>query len=310
MLRSVQATIAASVALAGLAFGLPVRAQAPASPAPAAAASPPAAAPAAPPAAATSGEPEPSPSALLVAKRCGSCHSIGEGDKTGPDLLGVTTRRQKAWMSGFVRNPTSYLDGGDPIANELLGKFKNVRMPEQPLTDEEFAGVYAYLEECGKKGGCKLAFGKVKPASEATPADVANGKDLFEGRRKLANGGPACIACHNVRGVGIVGGGTLAKDLTFAFARLGDAGLSSALSTTPYTFMKDVFGSRPLKEAEAFQLKAYLADAAKDGSQPRPDSNFLYLGVLGTLVSLGAVGTVWRGRMRGVRQRLVAGGRR
>lgn len=252
-------------------------------------------------------EPEPSPVALLFGKRCGSCHTIGAGDRTGPDLLGVHSRRDPAWIKGFIRAPGAAIDRGDPVATELFARFKNVKMPDQQLSDQEVGEVLAYLTDCASKGGCKVALGKVRPASEATAEDIAQGRLLFEGRRRLERGGPACISCHNVRGVGIVGGGTLARDLTFAYARLGDVALSAGLSDPAFPLMRGIFADRPLNQTEAFQIKAYLYDASRDGAPPRGDHNFLYLGVLGTFFTLGLIGMVWSGRMHGIRQALVKG---
>jgi mono/diheme cytochrome c family protein len=195
----------------------------------------------------------------MFAKKCGSCHTLGEGDKTGPDLLGVTKRRDQKWLTTFIRTPGAVIDSGDATANELLGKFKGVRMGDQTLSDEELTGLLGYVDECTTKGGCKLAMGPVKPARDATPADVAAGRALFEGSAPLAAGGPPCISCHNVRGVGLLGGGTLAKDLTHAFARLGEQGTTSALASTPFPLMNSVYVAQPLRDAEAFKIKAFMS---------------------------------------------------
>lgn len=252
----------------------------------------------------------PSPSALLFGKRCGGCHSIGEGDRAGPDLLGVLTRRDRKWVSAFVRGPSAVIDSGDATANELLTKFKGARMPDQSLSDDELSGLLAYLEECGLKGGCKLSTAKVKPAKEATPADIAAGQALFEGREPLANGGAPCISCHSVRGAGVVGGGTLAKDLTHAFARLGEQGTSSALASTPFPIMKDLYGKKPLGEQEAFRLKAFLWSASADPTAPPVDHDFFYIGALASLASFGAISAAWGKRLRGVRKSIVERGAR
>lgn len=246
------------------------------------------------------------PEAILFGKKCGGCHSIGEGDRTGPDLLGVTTRRDKAWLTAFIRNAGSVIDSGDAVANELLTKFKGVRMPEQVLSDDELASLLGYLGACDAKGGCRIVTGQTKKAGEATPADIESGRMLFEGSRPLSKGGAACISCHNVRGAGPLGGGTLAKDLTFVYARLGDAGLTSALETTPFPLMKEIFAKAPLSSEEAFQVKAYLYAASLDGSQPTPDHNFFYLGVGGLGAALGLIGAAWSGRMRGGARRRIA----
>jgi len=180
-----------------------------------------------------------------------------------------------------------------------------VRMPDQQLSDVEFEGIVGYVKECTAKGMCKLALGKVKHASEATPPDVDRGRDLFEGRVPLKNGGPACISCHSVAGVGLLGGGTLAKDLTQGYARLTDSGVNAALANTPFPLMKELFPKRPLVDAEIFAIKAFLASASKSGAQPESDHDFFYVGALGLGVMLGGIGGIWRGRLRGVRERVV-----
>lgn len=248
---------------------------------------------------------EPSPAALLFGKRCGGCHSIGEGDKAGPDLLDVTKRRDRKWLTSFILTPGTLIDGGDPVANELLAKFKGSRMPDQSLTPDELSGVIAYLEECSTKGGCRLATAKVKPARDATPADIAAGKALFEGVQPLAKGGAACVSCHTARGSGLAGGGTLAKDLTHAFARLGEQGTSSALASTPFPLMKDIYAKAPLSDQEAFKIKAFLYSTSVDPRPVSPDHDFLYLGALATLAFLGVLSAVSQKRLGGVRKNLV-----
>jgi len=57
-----------------------------------------------------------------------------------------------------------------------------------------------------------------------TVEDMILGRELFSGVRRLENGGPSCISCHNVRNDSIVSGGSLAKDLTDSFNRLGKDG--------------------------------------------------------------------------------------
>lgn len=257
---------------------------------------------------ATADEPAPSPAAILFGKRCGGCHSIGEGDRAGPDLVSVTKRRDAKWLATFIRTPGDVIDRGDPVATELLAKFKGAKMPDQQLTDDELTGLLAYLEECSAKGGCRLATAKVKPAREATPAEIAAGKALFEGLTPLANGGAPCLSCHDVRGAGLLGGGTLAKDLTHAFARLGEQGTSSALASTPFPLMKDLYGKAPLSDQEAFKLKAFLYSASTDARVPPPDNNFLYLGALAALTALGLIGAASGKRLRGVRKSIVLRG--
>ena len=80
------------------------------------------------------------------ASHCAPCHTIGQGDKIGPDLLGVTATRDRAWLARFIMEPDRVIDAKDPIATELLAKYKQVRMPRLGLTAADAQDLIAYLE--------------------------------------------------------------------------------------------------------------------------------------------------------------------
>ncbi|WP_257455207.1 c-type cytochrome [Archangium lipolyticum] len=236
--------------------------------------------------------------AKLFSERCASCHTVGQGDRVGPDLMGVLTRREESWVTTFLKSPGAMIDGGDPVAGELLKKFNGIRMPDQQLSDDERKGLFAFFRDCTEKGSCQPGATGPKLASDATPEEMEHGRQLFEGEVALANGGPACIGCHDVRGIGVVGGGTLARDLTFSFARLGERKMTPALKEMSFPLMKELYGKAPLTDAEQFELKAYLANVSRDGTPPRKDRDFFYLGFVGLGVALGFIGIVLGGRGR------------
>jgi protein SCO1 len=82
----------------------------------------------------------------LFASRCSACHSIGGGEKVGPDLLGITARRDAAWLARYIRAPDRMLAVGDPVAVSLSEKYKTVRMPNMRLVPNEVADVIQYLK--------------------------------------------------------------------------------------------------------------------------------------------------------------------
>jgi protein SCO1/2 len=82
----------------------------------------------------------------LFQRQCSACHTIGQGDKLGPDLLGVTDRRERAWLSRYIQAPDVMLAAGDPIAAALFNKYKNVRMPNLTLAQDDVADLLSYLE--------------------------------------------------------------------------------------------------------------------------------------------------------------------
>jgi protein SCO1 len=82
---------------------------------------------------------------------CASCHTIGQGDKIGPDLLGVTERRDADWLTRYILVPNEVLAAGDPIATDLFKKYKNVRMPNLGLARDEVADLLGYIKDAGDK---------------------------------------------------------------------------------------------------------------------------------------------------------------
>ena len=82
----------------------------------------------------------------LFASRCSACHSLGQGDKMGPDLLGVTTRRERTWLLRYIQVPDQVLASGDPIAKTLYEKYQNARMPNVSLGGADVAAIVSYLE--------------------------------------------------------------------------------------------------------------------------------------------------------------------
>ena len=84
--------------------------------------------------------------AYVFRSRCSACHTIGKGDGVGPDLAGVTTRRERAWLARYVAEPDRMLAEGDPIATTLVAKYKNIAMPNLRLDHEEIAAVLSFLE--------------------------------------------------------------------------------------------------------------------------------------------------------------------
>jgi len=92
----------------------------------------------------------PDAGAMLFQSRCSACHTIGKGDAVGPDLAGVTIRRERDWLVRYLRAPDQMLAEQDATAVALLAKYKNVPMPNLRLSDSEIAIVLAYLEAQGR----------------------------------------------------------------------------------------------------------------------------------------------------------------
>lgn len=86
------------------------------------------------------------PGQYLFGKECLACHTIGHGDKVGPDLLGVTSTRDPKWLAQIIQRPNELLNANDPIASALLKKY-TVRMPNLFVTNDELRELIAYIQE-------------------------------------------------------------------------------------------------------------------------------------------------------------------
>jgi protein SCO1 len=83
----------------------------------------------------------------MFKSHCTACHTMGRGDQVGPDLLGITKTRDRAWLARFILAPDTMLAEGDPIAKQSFEQYKNVRMPNLALSREDVAAVVDYLEK-------------------------------------------------------------------------------------------------------------------------------------------------------------------
>lgn len=251
----------------------------------------------------TGAEPDPA-SVELFAAKCASCHTVGNGNRVGPDLDGAVERRGRPWVERFVAAPSTMLDT-DSQARELLKQFGGVRMPDLGLSAEQAAQLAGLIAHCTGRG-CDLQ-GKFTPVTATTPEHVAFGRELFSGGAPLQNGASPCISCHSVEGSGApIAGGTFSKDLTHVYARLGDEGLDAALKAPAFRVMGKVFAARPLAAEEALALRAFLHDANRGAVARTETLSLPVLAGLAALLALFVLNAIWARRLRGVRSALVA----
>src|ERR1043166_7562949 len=58
----------------------------------------------------------------IFTTRCMACHTFGKGVKVGPDLKGVTERRQRPWIIKFVQSSSKVIAAGDRSEERRVGK--------------------------------------------------------------------------------------------------------------------------------------------------------------------------------------------
>ena len=82
--------------------------------------------------------------------RCASCHSITGNELAGalgPDLLGVTRKREPQWLLDWLKAPDQMLKKKDPIAMELYKQYNKLAMPNMRLNKEEALSLLDYMAD-------------------------------------------------------------------------------------------------------------------------------------------------------------------
>jgi protein SCO1/2 len=90
----------------------------------------------------------------LFRTRCAACHTIGVKEDSvaarraiGPDLLGVTASRDRAWLTRWLMEPDKMLEEKDPLAMALLQAYNNLPMPNLSINAEDAEALLIYIEE-------------------------------------------------------------------------------------------------------------------------------------------------------------------
>jgi mono/diheme cytochrome c family protein len=120
--------------------------------------------------------------AAVFTLQCAGCHSVGKGEVVGPDLQGVTARRDRRWLHSFIRSSQGLVGQGETTAAALFARYKK-RMPDHDFSDGEIDSLLAFIAAGGPRG----SEGDLRRASMATPAEVARGRALFTGGWPLKN---------------------------------------------------------------------------------------------------------------------------
>lgn len=255
----------------------------------------------------------------IFQQKCISCHTVGGGRVVGPDLKGVTARRDEAWLVRWIKEPDKMLSEGDPLAAQLLREFNNVPMPNMGLSSADAVAVISYLEEASggtsapktsgsmpERGEPHLALpvgqgGIPPPFNVATQDEIELGQNLFQGMVRFVNNGPSCTSCHHVKNDAVIGGGILAKDLTTVFSRMGGEGVRAILGGPPFPVMQAAYKGMSFTDDEIRALVGFLEHSDKEHvfQQPRDYGWGLFIaGAGGIVVLMGFYSVIGRRRKK------------
>lgn len=236
--------------------------------------------------------------ALVYADNCASCHQPGGIGLVGtfPPLAANPNVADSAYVEEVVRNGLSgSIEVLDVTYDGTMASFSN-------LSDDEIAAVVAYVATLADVDPTAT------PPDEpevVEPGDISEGRDLFIGSDRLANGGGACVGCHTAGDVGNLGGWSLGPDITNSHDSLGgDVGLAAWLSSPASATMRPIFGDKPMTDDEIADIVAFLGDAPTQSKPTDPGDGLIYGGLAGLIVLIGGMAIAWRGMRQTYVERL------
>jgi protein SCO1/2 len=121
------------------------------------------------------------PGEQLYRTRCATCHTIS-GEEVmgalGPDLLGVTQRREREWLLNWLRAPDKMLEAKDPIALQLFEQYNQLAMPNMRLNQQEAQDLIEYIAQQGQPPDVHNRGEGPLSASVASPTSNPNRRKL------------------------------------------------------------------------------------------------------------------------------------
>ncbi len=103
---------------------------------------------------------------------CAACHTIGKGRLIGPDLKGITERRDREWLVRFIANSQEVIESGDEYAVKLFEEYNKIPMPPAGISEEEINILIDYIENFDPEQAAQAT----AAAAEAAPVDKGDGK--------------------------------------------------------------------------------------------------------------------------------------
>lgn len=174
----------------------------------------------------------------LFRKSCTYCHTIGNGDRVGPDLMGVGTTMSDTWIAAWVAFPAEMVAAG-AYSPEELALWPYV-MPDLGHTDLEVWDTTTFMLEQEQIGPMIET-----PAVDLTPEEFEAAKNTYFDR---------CAGCHGLYRTGATG-----PDIgEVRSEEIGTDGLGAILRYGTPAGMPNFGVSGLLTELQITHLAAYL----------------------------------------------------
>lgn len=84
--------------------------------------------------------------AQIYKANCTACHTIGGGRLVGPDLEGITEKREADWLKKWINSSSELIASGDADAIAIFEEYNRSAMTDFYFSDEDMAALLTYLE--------------------------------------------------------------------------------------------------------------------------------------------------------------------
>ncbi|MBS0000962.1 MAG: cytochrome c, partial [Cyclobacteriaceae bacterium] len=212
---------------------------------------------------------------------CSACHTLGQGKLIGPDLTGIEDRKDREWITRFIRSSQTMISNGDPEAMAIYEAYNKLVMPDQPaFNEDQINAILAYVGNPVSAGrpGTEIATDPVRDKDPVGPEghttgtgldDIGKGRDIFNGSILLSGGGPACVSCHNVTEEKEIAGGQFAPDLTNVYSKIDESAIMELATAPRYPSMQKAYKNKPITMEEASLLASFLKYAGTESDYQR-----------------------------------------
>ncbi|MDG1136227.1 MAG: cytochrome c3 family protein [Bacteroidales bacterium] len=116
-------------------------------------------------------------------QQCKVCHNIDGAKLIGPNLKGISEKRDEAWLIKFIQNSQEMIKNGDELAVQVYNENNKIPMPSHDFTDEEVRGLLLYIEGGG-----------VLPESEAVAQAAVDAEEQHADKHDVAEDAGLLIA--------------------------------------------------------------------------------------------------------------------
>lgn len=112
------------------------------------------------------------PGGALFEQMCVACHTVGGGNRVGPDLAGVTRRRDEAWLERMIREPDRLVAEGDPVVTALIKRYNGIVMPRLGLDAAQARAIVGHLRHLDAGAAAQTAPAVVYERPALMPAQA------------------------------------------------------------------------------------------------------------------------------------------